>query len=148
MKKILFIFIILISSCGYQPIYININEENLIFKKIILNGEKEINKRIINSLKFKEDTTVKSNKLLSMNSNYQITETSKNSKGQVTSYRSKIEINLIIKLDDEIIKNKNFTQDFNYNNLENKFNLTEYQNEIKDNLINKMIEEIIVYINL
>ena len=66
----------------------------------------------------------------------------------MTSYRSKIEINLIIKLDDEIIKNKNFTQDFNYNNLENKFNLTEYQNEIKDNLINKMIEEIIVYINL
>ena len=148
MKKILFTLILFITSCGYQPIYIGQGQENLTFQKITLNGEKKINQKIINSLKFKQDKNSSLRNELILNSNYKIEETSKNSKGQVISYRSKIQINFIIKKENEITKNKNFTQDFSYNSLDNKFELTEYQNEIKNNLINKIIEEIIIYINL
>ena len=148
MKKILFTLILFITSCGYQPIYIGQGQENLTFQKITLNGEKKINQKIINSLKFKQDKNSSLRNELILNSNYIIEETSKNSKGQVISYRSKIQINFIIKKENEITKNKNFTQDFSYNSLDNKFELTEYQNEIKNNLINKIIEEIIIYINL
>ena len=43
MKKILLIIILILYGCGYQPIYINKNLNNLEFKEIILKGEKDLN---------------------------------------------------------------------------------------------------------
>ena len=126
MKKLLFIFILFITSCGYQPIYISQNQDDFIFKKITLSGERQINKTIINALAIKEKSTLNSNKELFLQTDLRIEKTSKNSKGQITSYRSTVTVN----------------------NLDNKFDLTEYQNEIKKDIINKIIEEIIIYMNL
>ena len=81
-------------------------------------------------------------------SSYEIQETSKNSKGQIESFRSQIIVNLIINNKKETILNKNFLKDFSYANKENKFELVQYQNEVKNNLINKIIEDIILFINL
>ena len=148
MKKLLFIFILFITSCGYQPIYISQNQDDFIFKKIILNGERQINKTIINALAIKEKSTLNSNKELFLQADLKVEKTSKNSKGQITSYRSTVTVNLAIKEDNQTIKDKKFIQSFTYNNLDNKFDLTEYQNEIKKDIINKIIEEIIIYMNL
>ena len=73
---------------------------------------------------------------------------SKNTKGQVKSYRSTAATSIIIKNDDIVTKNKKFVQSFSYNNKANKYELREYQKEIEDNLVNKIIEELIIYINL
>lgn len=148
MKKFLFIFILFITSCGYQSVYIDQNQNNFIFKKITLNGERQINKTIINALAIKEKSTLNSNKELFLQTDLRIEKTSKNSKGQITSYRSTVTVNLAIKEDNQTIKDKKFIQSFTYNNLDNKFDLTEYQNEIKKDIINKIIEEIIIYMNL
>ena len=148
MKKLLFIFILFITSCGYQPIYISQNQDDFIFKKITLSGERQINKTIINALAIKEKSTLNSNKELFLQTDLRIEKTSKNSKGQITSYRSTVTVNLAIKEDNQTIKDKKFIQSFTYNNLDNKFDLTEYQNEIKKDIINKIIEEIIIYTNL
>ena len=43
MKKFLVVIIFLISSCGYQPIYINNNLKNFEFSKIVTEGEKDVN---------------------------------------------------------------------------------------------------------
>ena len=137
----------MIAGCGYQPLYTNQNQDNLVYQQITSNGEKDINKKIINSLKLKEDKNNFSNKILLLDSNSFIQETSKNTKGQVTSYRSNVKVNLIIKKDNKIIKKKDFIKSFNYSNLDNKFDLTKYQSEIKNNLINTIIEEIVIYIN-
>ena len=149
MKKFLFIFILFITSCGYQPININQNQENFIFKKITSGGEREINQKIINTLNIKEDTNLILNKELFLKSKLDIEKTSKNSKGQVTFYRTSIIIDLtILNNEDNILKQKIFTKDFAYNVNDNKFKLSEYQQEIESNLINKIIEEIIIYLNL
>ena len=148
MKKFLFIFILFITSCGYQPININQNQENFIFKKITSGGEREINQKIINTLNIKEDTNLILNKELFLKSKLDIEKTSKNSKGQVTSYRSTATVDLTIKINNQTVKNKKFIQDFTYNSLDNKFDLTQYQNEVKKDIINKIIEEIIIYMNL
>jgi len=148
MKKLLFIFILFITSCGYQPIYISQNQDDFIFKKITLSGERQINKTIINALAIKEKSTLNSNKELFLQADLKVEKTSKNSKGQITSYRSTVTVNLAIKEDNQTIKDKKFIQSFTYNNLDNKFDLTEYQNEIKKDIINKIIEEIIIYMNL
>ena len=148
MKKFLFIFILFITSCGYQPININQNQENFIFKKITSGGEREINQKIINTLNIKEDTNLILNKELFLKSKLDIEKTSKNYKGQVTSYRSNATVDLTIKINNQTVKNKKFIQDFTYNSLDNKFDLTQYQNEVKKDIINKIIEEIIIYMNL
>ena len=83
-----------------------------------------------------------------INSNLDINETSKNSKGQVESYRTNIVVKFTIKNNGQIIKNKNFTKDFAYNNRESKSELLEYQKEIENNILNEIIEEIIIYMNL
>ena len=41
-----------------------------------------------------------------------------------------------------------FSEDFTYNNYDNKFDLVEYQKEVETIIINKIIEEINIYLNL
>ena len=148
MRKILFILILFITSCGYQPIYLNKSPDNFTFNKITISGNKKINRKIINTALFIEDNNSTLKNELLINSNLNIEETSKNSKGQVESLRTVIIVNFIIKDNDRIIKSKNFTKDFAYNNQDNKFKLVEYQKEIENNILNEIIEEIIMYMNL
>ena len=83
-----------------------------------------------------------------LKSDYKIDETSKNKKGQVNSYRSSVLVSLVISNSENIIKSKNFSQEFTYNNKENKSELIEYQVNIKDDLINKIIEDIVLFLNI
>ena len=46
-KKKIIIFLLLLSSCGYQPIFVDRDSNKLIFKEIELTGEKNINRKII-----------------------------------------------------------------------------------------------------
>lgn len=144
-KKFLVVFFF-ISACGYQPIYLNKNE--IVFKDIVFVGDKKINRKIISLSSINKDPKNKVENKLILESKKRIIETSKDSKGQVASYRSEVEINLTIKINDEIIKQKRFIQVFNYNNIENKFDLSSYQNDVENNLVNKIVEDLIVYINL
>ena len=57
MKKILIIIIFFINSCGYQPIYINKDRDSLEFSKISLIGDKDINRKILNSLNISENSS-------------------------------------------------------------------------------------------
>ena len=148
-KKIIIIFILLIStSCGYKPIYLKNNQLALEFNKIFSTGDKKLNRKIINAVGLKENISNNNLNELILRTSFKIEETSKNSKGQVETYRSIIDIQLTIKKGGKIIKNKNFLNDFSYNNKDNKFELTQDQNEIKNNLINKSSEEILLFLNL
>tara|TARA_B100001093_G_C26313111_1_gene794410 strand:- start:110 stop:565 length:456 start_codon:yes stop_codon:yes gene_type:complete len=148
MKKTFFILLFLISSCGYQPIYLNKSLKNFEFKKIILIGDNYINKKIINILSIKENDEDDNKSELALSSSFQIKEISRNSKGQVELYKNIINVNLNIKdIKNETVKNKNFTREFTYNNKQNKFDLVEYQDSIKDDLIDKIISDIIIYLN-
>tara|TARA_B100000945_G_C20296966_1_gene556127 strand:+ start:432 stop:881 length:450 start_codon:yes stop_codon:yes gene_type:complete len=148
MKKIFFILLFFISSCGYQPLYQNKDLENFKFIKITLTGDNYINKRVTNTISIQEDNDAKNEKELFISSSSEIQETSKNSKGQVESFRIIVAVNLkIINKINEDTQNKNFIKEFTYNNKQNKFELIEYQNSIKDDLIDKIINEIIIYLN-
>ena len=141
MNKIILVLFFFLSSCGYQPVYINKNLENFEFQKIIFEGDKDINRQITNSLIFKENNENKSLDKLLITTSYQIEQASKNAKGQVRSFKTIVNINLEIRnSNDNIIQNKNFYK-------ENKFELVEYQSSIKKDLINNVITEIIIYLN-
>lgn len=148
MKKIIFVFLLFLTSCGYQPLYSGKNTSDFLFNKILLEGNKNINRKIISTLSFKEVPDKFDYDELIIISNKKIVETSKNSKGQVTSYRTEINVEFKIVNNNEIMRQKNFSKDFSYNNLDNKFDLTSYQDEVENNLVNKIIEELIIFVNL
>ncbi len=149
MKKIFIIFLFFISACGYQPLYkVNKNFINLEINEAKIVGNTEISKKIVEKLPF---TINKKDKLLNkirVQSKINVIETSKNSKGQVTSYRTTINVNFkILNKDDGVILEKFLKREFSYNSNENKFKFKEYQNKIKQNLINKIVEDIIIDLN-
>mgnify|MGYP001416961548 CR=1 FL=1 len=148
MKKILIFCVFFLVSCNYQPIYQNTDLDKIEFLKITLEGDQDINRKIINSLSLKENEYDDTLNELRIKSSYEIQETSKNSKGQVQSYRSQIIVNLDIKNKGKSILNKDYVEDFSYANKDNKFELVQYQDEIKNNLINKVIEDVILFLKL
>ncbi len=148
MKKTIFTLLLLLTSCGFEPIYINKDIINLEFKKINTEGDDSINRKIINGLKLKENQFDNNLGQLDIQTNYIIQEASKNSKGIVETYITSISVDLVIINKDKSSINKTFVKDFLYNNKDNKFELVKYQQEIKSNLINEIIEEIILFLNV
>jgi len=145
-KKIVISALILLASCGYQPLYVGMDMKDTGFKKITVLGEKNINRKIISILSLKEDEENKTLNEITFTSKKSISETSKDSKGQVLTFKTAIQINIKIMNNQKVIKERNFSEEFSYNNKENKFDLREYQNQIENNLINNIVEKLIVFI--
>ena len=151
MKNKILTFLILLFltvSCGYQPLYKQdtINKSFTI-KEIEFIGDKKLGAQISSRLPLllkKNDETL--NKFI-IETNKKTIEITKNSKGQITSYRTEINVMLKIVNKENLIRSKNFKRNFSYNDDENKFKLKEYQNNIEENLINGIIEDIITYLN-
>ena len=148
MKKLFILILFFMASCGYQPLYVNKDSSDLVFNKIELFGDKEINRRIISFISIKEDKSEEKLNQLVLRSNEDIIETSKDSKGRVATLKTTVEIKLVILDGNQIIKEKTFNENFSYNNKDNKFDLTKYQNEIKNNLVDKIIEQMSIYLSL
>ena len=148
MKKLFILILFFVTSCGYQPLYVNKSSSNLIFNKIELIGDKEINRRIMSFISLKEDKNEEKLNQLVLKSNEDITETSKDSKGRVATLKTTVEIKLVILNGNQIIKERIFNENFSYNNKNNKFDLEKYQGEIKNNLVDKIIEQMSIYLSL
>ena len=109
MKKTFFILLFFISSCGYQPIYVNKSSEIYEFKKIVFSGDNYINNKIINILSIKENNEIDNN-ILHIVSSFDTEEVSKTSKGQVELYKSTINVNLQIKnINNQVIQKRNLS---------------------------------------
>ena len=148
MKKILIVFLLILTTCGYQPIYkANENTKNININEIIYSGDRKINDKIYSKLPFvlvKNDENL--NKL-SLESKKEIKITSKDSKGQAVSYRTTINVKILISNNNgDIIDQKVVQRNFSYNSDENKFKFKEYQNKIEENLINGIVDDIIIHL--
>ena len=147
MKKIFFVLLFIVASCGYQPLYNTYKEiDKIKISDIKIIGDISLGKKIYSNLALK---IVKDKSLykLILNNKKNIIATSKNSKGQVVSYRTTITVQLsFLDNEDNLIKDKTLSKDFLYNTKDNKFKLKEYQIEIENNLINKITEDINIYL--
>lgn len=148
MKKILVVFFLILTSCGYQPIYkANENTKNININEVIYSGDQKINDKIYPKLPF---ILIKDNEnlsKLSLESKKGIKITSKDSKGQAVSYRTTINVKiLILNNNGNIIDQKVVQKNFSYNSDENKFKFKEYQDKIEENLINGIVEDIIIHL--
>lgn len=147
-KKFIFISLIFLHSCGYQPIYINKNLQMHKFSKISIDGDEIVNKRIVDTIGIKEDLYSELNNQILITSNYDILETSRDTRGIATSYRSTISVIVTVKTEDQVTKSRNFKKSINYNNFASNFELIDYQKKVKSDLTDQIIEDIVLYMNV
>ena len=125
MRNLFLILIFLLSSCGYQPLYSNKNSNKSTFKEIEIRGDKIINRSLISSTFIKKNKQNFRYEKIIIESSKKIIETSKNSKGQPESFRMTINLKITVTDNDEIIKEKAFSEAFSYRNLDNKSDLSD-----------------------
>ena len=148
MKKIFILLLFIVNACGYQPIYkVNKIPNDIKIQEVELTGNKNISNQIFSKLPFIID---KNNKLLEkifIDSNKNIIEASKDSKGQVTSYKIILSVKYKrLNKDNIIIEERDFKKEFSYNSDNNKFNLKEHKLKFERNLIDRIVEDIIIYL--
>ena len=149
MKKIIlyFCFLSIYGCAGYEPLFStkelsyyvidikNVNKNNLTEK---------ISKRLKNYTS-KGNGNKKGYKL-EISSNMSNIISSKDGKGNVSSYKMIVNVNVKVFNQDSdlLISTLNFNKDFVYNNQENKSNLDKYKKDIQENIINKISQDIII----
>ncbi len=147
MKKIfLVILILLLNNCGYTPIYSNKNSN---FKVISL--ESNINNNLTNYIENSINvfSNEKSNKKLNITFDLKedISVILKDSKGDPSKNRLTITVDLsIFDTNENLIVSNTFSESFQYNIDDNKFNLKQYEKNIKFNLVEQISQQIIEFL--
>ena len=111
-KKILIFLIILLSHCGFTPIYNNSNQNNYKINIIEINGDRNINNTIVSEIKRTSNNEAKKIFNIKINSVYSKSIISKNLKGNASDYQ----VNAVANID------------INYNNKSKKVSYKERQN--------------------
>ena len=133
MKKIFsFIIIIMLTHCGFAPLYEGKNKLDYNITVSESKGDKLINNLIDNEIKKISDLNSPKKVILKINTNYSKIVISKDNKGSVSNYRmvmeTKIEVNYDSKIKDIIFKDN---QDIT--NISDIFEQKNYENTIKKN---------------
>lgn len=147
-KGILYLLLLTFTSCGYQPLYSQKEMKTLIVGELVLVGNAQINEKVISSLSIKVDKDKSLTNKIILENKKTIIETSKDKKGQPESYKMIIDYKFLLLDENNILNEKNISEEFSYKSKDNKFDLAEYEINIEQNLINKIIEKLIVYINI
>ena len=141
---IFLIFFLILSSCGYQPIY---STKNLNFT--IGKVEKEntsLNNKFAKSINALTNRESDKKINIKIESDKKIRVKSKDSKGNTLVLE--LEINLkFINLNSDNQVQESLSRKITYNNSDDKFKLKEYENELEDILITKIIEDLINYLS-
>ena len=147
MRKIFLIAIILfLNSCGYTPLY---SSKDTNYKVITL--KKNVNNNLTDYIHnriqaFSNDDADKSLNI-SFDYNENIVVILKNSKGDPVKNRLNISINLsLFDSNDSLITSKEFSENFEYNIDDNKFNLKQYEKKIKFNLVEDITQQILIFL--
>ncbi len=148
MKKILLLIFFLTSSCGYQSLYSNKNLNNYSFNQIELLGNKDINRRVISATSIREDKNDYTYEKISIKSEKNIIETSKDSKGQPDSFKMMLKLDISIINNGKTLKERKFLEEFSYKNLDNKFDLSQYEIDVQNSLVDRIVEELIIYLSI
>ena len=144
-KKILLIFFLFLSSCGYDAIYSKKNSIKYNFSISELNfiGDRDINLKIKERLN--SYTQNKKNKDFKIKISSASTKTviAKDTTGDATIFKNTTIINVKITTNDKLKNDFIMSESFNYNNNSDKFSLKRYEREIKNNLAEAISEKLI-----
>ncbi len=143
-KYIPFLFVFLLVSCSYKPIF---SEKNYNFeiKKVDYIGERQINNIIKNKLNLikKSESLEKKEYNLTINSSKEKIIVSKDSKGDPLKFEIIISTDYIVEYNNSLLLSKKIKRNNIYNNSTDKFKLEQNEKIIIENLTEKIGEVII-----
>ena len=147
MKKIfLVILILLLNNCGYTPIY---SSKDSNFKIVNLNAN--VNNSLTNYIKnsisvfSNEDSDKKLN--ISFNLKENVSVILKDSKGDPAKNRLTVTVDVsLFDTDKNLVASNSFSESFQYNIDDNKFNLKQYEKNLKFSLVEQISQQIIEFL--
>ena len=145
MKSLISIVIlsIILTNCGFKPIYSSKNSNFEIIE--IINENENKNSFAIEKMVMTLSNQGAVNKVkLEMNYKQTFSTILKDNKGDPSKKKLSISVNLIVKNEkDNVLANKNFSEEFSYDVQSDKFNMAQYEDNIADNLNNKVSNDIL-----
>ena len=138
-----FIIFLFLVSCGFQSIYVS-DKSDFSFNKSNALGEIKISKDIISNLSGLKKDDGKYELIIETAFKKEIT--SKNKKGDPEVFDMSLNVNVTLKKDNDILRNR-FREKLSYNNLKSKFELKQYENNLKSNLVQEITQDILIYLN-
>ena len=134
---------IILTNCGFKPIYGSKNSNFEIIEIINENENKNsfaIEKMVMTLSKQGAVNKVK----LEMNYKQTFSTILKDNKGDPSKKKLSISVNLIVKNEkNKVLTNKKFREEFSYDVQSDKFNMAQYEDNIADNLNNKVSNDIL-----
>ena len=111
---------------------------------MVFNGDRDINIKIQQELRYY--STTKKNKYydLTITSNSEKEVLTRDSTGRATIYQNNITVNASAISNLKVQKTYSYSESFKYNNDENKLVLREYEKQIKSNLAETISKELIL----
>jgi hypothetical protein len=128
-KNIIILFlIVLLSNCGFTPIYIKNNNTNFSIEKMDFTGDRELNNFLKSNLNQYKNKKVDNKIYIEAVSIYEKNILGKNSSGEATKYQLEAEIVFKIKPSNKEIK---ITEKKIMNSMSDKFEEARYERLIK-----------------
>ena len=145
MKSFISIIIlsIILTNCGFKPIYSTKNSNFEIVE--ILNKNENKNSFAIEKMITSHSNQDAVNKVkLELNYEQTFATILKDSKGDPSKKKLSIAVSLLVKNEqDNVLINKNFSEEFSYDVQSNKFNMAQYEDSVTSNINNKISNDII-----
>ena len=137
-----FLIVILLTSCGYQPILSNKNI-NFTYNDLKLSGDKNLSQEIGSNLKSFKNNNSKNK--IEITSEILKNIISKDEKGNPNVLELKLIVNIKISGDNKI--EKKFIETISYNNNTSKFKHKQFERKQISNLAQKISKDIYIYLN-
>jgi len=141
---ILFSLILVLSSCGFTPIYVKKNGLQFSIEQVNYSGDRELNNFLKINLNRYKNEKIDKKILIDANSTYKKIILSKDGAGEVTNYQLVTEVIFLIKSTNRTIK---ISENKIIKSIEDKFEETKYERSIKQSfassISNKLISALI-----
>ena len=135
---------LILSNCGYEPIYSTKNLNFTIGK--IDKSNTSLNNKFTKTINVLKNKKIEKKIDIKIESNKEINIKSKDTKGNTLVY----ELEIILKVSSSNLNDKkvqSFSRKITYNNSDDKFKLRQYENELENILITKLVEDLINYLS-
>lgn len=140
---LIIIFFVILSNCGFKPIY-NSKDSNFQIIEIKNKNENKNSFSIENMVMSLSNKNALRKVKLEIDYKQSFTTILKDSKGDPSKKKLSINVNLIVKnKKNNVLTTKNFDEEFSYDVQSDKFNMSQYENNIINNLNNKISNDII-----
>lgn len=144
LKVVLLVFVV--NSCGYSPMYKNVENDNFSINLNQISGDRVINNKIKSKLLTYTLESKEKNYEIDFTTNYSKNIVAKDTTGAATEYKIILDAEFIISTTN-IEKNLKFKETFNMQSFSDKLEEQDYEENVKNSLTNIIARKLILQLS-